>query len=91
LAGFDQLLASFTTEIQLQEPMQICTFQVEPVPHTAGREVAVTFEVLADVGLPLRLATHKPSPDTESGDLYIKGSALLNRRPLPGDLYFLSY
>jgi len=89
--GFDQSLGQWRMNVVMRKESERGSFPVAPVTDTAGRRVAVTFEVLVEVSEGIYLGIHAPVDGQAYQDFYPDGGAMVAGRPVDGDLYFLSY
>jgi hypothetical protein len=84
-------LGSWERQVHLEHTSELVTIDFGSRPRTAGRELAVSCEVLEEVPGGIFLGWHVPQPGERYEDFYPEGTALLDGRPVAGDLYFLTY
>jgi hypothetical protein len=90
--GFDVPLMLWETAVTIPDAAQLTSVVNLPrVESSANRMVAVTFEIPEPTSMEVRLTWNVPLTDVEYVEFYPEGTALVNGRPIPGDLYFVTY
>lgn len=87
--GWNRLMEIYELDVPIHGNLYRSFLRFGPVEDSARQLVAITFELKEDPGSELRLVWH----DDKDGapDLYPEGSALVELKPQPADLYFFSW
>lgn len=81
-------LHALRTEVFFDAPQKTSVFTFDPVPGTAGRDVAIEFRVPPEVRWPIHLMWHDHEGEA---DPFPAGTALVDGEAVPADLYFVAY
>jgi len=88
---YDTLLHFFDADIEIESSGERSTMRVGPLPDTANRELALSFNLREPIDFVAEALWHRHDTGRGDVDFYPLGSAMINDEEVAADLYFAIY